>query len=452
MKHTFRILAILAITSAMILTSCSKGESTKTASQEAGETKEATTKATATTPVQSAKVKITFLNSKGEIQTALEETAKEYQAETGVEVEIIACGAGDVPYTKITTMYNSGNAPTMAMLDTLDVVSLAEEYALDLSGEKWTAECANQLKRIGGKVYSFPFCIEGRGIIYNKKIIEETLKHSFDPDSIKSLDQFKSLLSELKAGGLESPVFLAKEDWSLGAHQLGFIYDAYDGTSEGAAKIIKELEEGLDPVSYNRFNQFVDTIDTLLSYSIDKADPLGANYDLGALELAEGEVAFWPNGCWAWPNLVEGGAQKTDAYGFLPFFLGNDETDFANNGIQAAPSKQVMIDRIQASPEQIQAAKDFLSWLVYDKNGQKALVEKCALIPACGNNSYAPLDPLGQDIVKKMSQGKAYSSSFIAPSDHWSVMGAACQKYISGAADKAELASTLSSYWKSQNK
>ncbi len=434
MNKKIRIAVLCLALVAILATGCSKASS----------------KTTTTVANVPEKVSITFLNSKGEIQTALEKIAVDYEKRTGVHVEIVACGAGDVPYTKITTMYNSGNAPTMAMLDTLDIVSLAKEYALDLSNEKWTAECADQLKYIDGTVYSFPFCVEGRGIIYNKAAIEKTLGRTWDPASVKSLDDFKALLAELRSKGMENPVNLSKEDWSLGAHQLGFIYDAYDGTTDGAQTIIAELEGGLDPASYERFNQFVDTLDVLMEYNINKADPLGADYDIGAMDLASGEVAFWPNGCWAWPTIAEGGATIDEAFGFLPFFLGNDETDFANYSIQASPSKQVMIDKKQASAQQVQAAKDFLDWLVYDAAGQQALVEECALIPACTNNPYAPLDPLGQDIVAKMAAGHAYSSSFIAPSDHWSKAGAAVQKYLSGTSDRAELAATLGNYWKSQ--
>ncbi len=80
-------------------------------------------------------VQISLLNSKGEIQTALEEMAEAYGEATGVELEIIACGSGESPYTRITSMYNSGTAPTMAILDTTDVIALGEEYAVDLSGE-----------------------------------------------------------------------------------------------------------------------------------------------------------------------------------------------------------------------------------------------------------------------------------------------------------------------------
>lgn len=396
-------------------------------------------------------VEISFLNSKGEIQSGLEEMAKAFEQETGIKVDIMACGAGEVPYTKITSAYNSGTAPTMAMLDTTDIVALAEEYATDLSGEKWIAETQDQLTKVNDKVYSFPFCVEGRGLIYNKKAIEDTLGTAFDPAGINSYDSLKKLLEDLRAGGMENPVVISKEDWSLGAHQLGFIYDTYDGTTAGSQEVMEQLKSGaLNPADYNRFNEFVDTLDLLLEYNINGKDPLGALYEQDPIFLADGEAAIWANGVWAWPNLLDAGAENTDEYGFIPFVLGNDTSDFANNGIQAAASKQVMIDKVQASEQQVAAAKEFLNWIVYNDNGQKLLVESCAVIPASSNNAYDPVDPLGKDIKEKMSAGKTFSSSFIAPSDHWSVLGAAMQKYIGGQSSREELAKSLADYWAKQ--
>ena len=433
MKRSVKLLAI-AMIALVALSSCAKKEEANTAAASG-----------------KSKVSITLLNSKGEIQTGLEKIASQFEKDKGIHVEVIACGAGEVPYTKVTTMYNSGNAPTLAILDPTDIVGLAKEYALDLSGEKWVSETSALNLTVDGKIYSFPFCVEGRGIIYNKSAIEKTLGRSFDPASINSYSSFKALLAELRSKGMENPVFLAKEDWSLGAHQLGYIYDAYDGTTAGSEVIINDLKAGKNPLEIERFNQFVDTIDLILEYNFAKADPLGADYDQGALELACGEVAFWPNGCWAWPNLVEGGSSTDDEFGFISFVLGDDAGDFANTSIQASASKQIMIDRIQASAEQQEAAKEFLSYLVFDANGQRMFVEETALIPAAKNNPNQPLDPLGKDIAKRTAEGKLYTSCFIAPSDHWSVMGAAMQKYIAGKSSRNDLAASLSQYWKAQH-
>ena len=395
--------------------------------------------------------KITFLNSKGEIQAAMEEVAGVFEEETGIEVEILACGTGESPYTKVTTAYNAGTAPTMAMLDPTDVIALSEEYALDLSGEKWIAECEDQVTKTNGKVYGFPFCIEGRGLIYNKTVIEDTLGREFDPQAVNSYDALKALLEELKAAGMEKPVVISKEDWSLGNHQLGFIYDVYDGTTPGSAELIGQLKNGsIKTADYERFGQFMDTFDLLMEYNINGADPLGALYDQDPIFLVDGDAAFWANGCWAWPNLEEAGASKEDEYGFISMVFGNDSADFANTKIQSAPTKLVMIDAVQADEQQIAAAKEFLNWLVYSETGQKMLVETIAVIPACSNNANVPLDPLGKDIQMRMKEGRVYASGFVAPSDHWSELGVSMQKYLAGESTREQLAEEVDAYWAAQ--
>ena len=54
------------------------------------------------------------------------------------------------------------------------------------------------------------------------------------------------------------------------------------------------------------------------------------------------------------------------------------------------------------------------------------------------------------DIKDKMAAGKTYSSSFIAPSDHWSVLGAAMQKYIAGESEREAFIKGVADYWTSQ--
>jgi len=394
-------------------------------------------------------VEITFLNSKGEIQEALEDMAVAFEDETGIKVEILNCGTGESPYTKITSAYNSGAAPTLAMLDPTDVVALAQEYALDLSGEEWVDECGGASTVIDGKVYGFPFCIEGRGLIYNKTAIEETLGREFDPASINSYDALAAILEELRAAGMENPVVLSKEDWSLGNHQLGFVYDVQDGTTDGAMAFIDTLKDGSADMGTNaRFEEFIKTFDLLCEYNINGEDPLGALYEQDPIYVVDGDAAFWANGCWAWPNLAEAGASADDEYGFVSFVFGNDTNDFANNGIEAAATKVVMIDSVQASEEQIEAAKTFLNWIVFEDSGQKMLVQNVGVIPAASNNAYEALDPLAKDIMARMKAGKTYSSAFIAPGDHWSVLGASMQKYLAGQCTVRELADEINAYWK----
>lgn len=394
---------------------------------------------------------IVILNSKAEIQVALEKMAEIFEEKAGVHIEIMPVTDGDSPYTKVVSLYNSGNPPTLAILDTTDVIALAEEKAADLSAENWTAEAEGYLTKVNGKVYSFPLCIEGRGLIYNKKAIEDTLGEEFDPSSLKTQDDFVALLKKLRKNGMTKPISIAKEDWSLGAHQLQYIYETYDGTSDGAAEVIQELKDGTMNLStYNRMDEFLNMFDILKEYNVAKGDPLGADYDEMAIDLVDEKTAFWFNGNWAWPNLEEAGADVSDEYGFLPYFMNNNPDDFVNSKIQASPSKQIMLDGIVATEEQQAAAKEFLNWMVYSELGQQMLVKTCSLIPPFKNNPNQPNDPLSRDIYEKVQNNEAFNSSAIVPNDHWSVLGSAMQKYLAGRCNREELIDSIQAYWDEQ--
>lgn len=394
---------------------------------------------------------ITLLNSKAEIQTALEEMADIFEEKSGVHIEVMPI-SDDSPYTKVVSLYNSGTPPTLSILDTTDVIALAEEKAADLSGEMWTEEAENYLTKINDKVYSLPLCIEGRGIIYNKAVIEEALGQTFDPSAIKTQDDFVEVLNQLVEAGIEKPISVAKEDWSLGAHQLQYIYETYDGTSNGAQEVINKIKSGeMDLRTYNRMSDFLNMFDILKEYNVAKGDPLGADYDEMAIDLVDGKTVFWLNGNWAWPNLEEAGANEEDEYGFLPVFMNNDETDFANQMIQASPSKQIMLDGQIATETEQAAANEFLNWMVYSEIGQQMLVKTCNLIPPFQNNPYEPSDPLSRDIYEKVREGKAFNASAIVPNDHWSVLGAAMQKYLANRSDREELIQSIEAYWAEQN-
>ncbi len=244
---------------------------------------------------------------------------------------------------------------------------------------------------------------------------------------------------------------MAKEDWSLGAHQLQYIYETYDGTSEGAQEVIEAIKEGtLDLNSYDRMNQFLNMFDILREYNVARKDPLGADYDEMAIDLVDGKTAFWFNGNWAWPNLSEAGAENSDAYGFLPYFLNNDPEDFANREIQASPSKQIMIDGRVVSDQERTAAREFLNWIVFSEIGQQMIVKTCNLIPPFQNNPYEPADPLSRDIYNRVHEERAFNASAIVPNDHWAVLGASMQKYLAGRSSREELIQSIENYWEEQ--
>jgi len=58
---------------------------------------------------------------------ALEKMGAEYEKKSGVHIDVMPV-TDDSPYTRIVSLYNSGNPPTMSILDTTDVIALAEGF------------------------------------------------------------------------------------------------------------------------------------------------------------------------------------------------------------------------------------------------------------------------------------------------------------------------------------
>ncbi|MGN0294523.1 MAG: carbohydrate ABC transporter substrate-binding protein, partial [Lachnospiraceae bacterium] len=66
------------------------------------------------------------------------------------------------------------------------------------------------------------------------------------------------------------------------------------------------------------------------------------------------------------------------------------------------------------------------------------------------NNPYEPEDPLSRAIYERVQEGTAFNASAIVPNDHWSVLGAAMQKYLAGRSDREELIESIQAYWDEQ--
>lgn len=428
-------------------------EATQAPSQGSTETTAAaqTTAAQSTTAAQTETsapagqgVKLTMMNSKPELEDALLEAAKEFEAKTGVQIEIYTT---DKPGEMAAQKYAAGDPPTILMCDYANVTDLAAEKLLDLSGEDWAKDGGEALGvHVNDKLYGFPFCVEATGVLYNRTAIENILGEDFDPSKYTTLDQFKELLEKLRAGGMENPMILNSEDWSIGQHFLQYIYRMHTGKSQDALAYLDEVRTGVANFEDDEvYNAIYDTLDTFIEYNINKNDPLAADYDLNASYLAEGEAAFWMNGSWAWPDTEEF-VDGSMTYGIMAYPINGNSPAVGKVGANA--TKYMAIDNVKADASQQQAAKDFLNWLVYDTQGQEVLVNKCAVVPAFVNITLPMTNDYNEAVKEYVDKGLATEYVPI-PSDHRSTLAAYMQKYLAGELDRAEMAQHLDEYWKS---
>ena len=378
---------------------------------------------------------LSIFNSKMEIQSQMEEMAKKYSAEKGVDVEVYY--SSDTVAAHMSTRYASNEPYALAMVDAKDIYSLGPEHAVDLSGEKWVGDTTQAIS-VDGKVLGFPVCVEARGILYNGDAIKAATGKDFDPASVKTTADFQALIDEIVAGGMALPVGLQKEDWSLGAHFLQEVYELQDdpdafiaGIKDGSVKLADDKV----------FNALMDTFDVLKAYNYAKDAPISAEREVTEMMLAEGNLCFKFGGNWDWSNMVD--TDYTEHLGMMP--VPSDLAGY-NEKLVGGGSKYFFVDN-SVSEEQQQAAKDFLNWLVYDAEGQDFLVNTCALVPAFSNITLPVSDPLGSSVKAFADKGALVGNYNYAPDDHYAKCGASFQKYLAGQIDRAGLADEITAYW-----
>ncbi len=405
----------------------------------------------ASSMVQAEDVKIIMLNSKGEIQSQLETAAKLFSEENpGINLEVVPAPVGQSPYEKAVSMYASGNAPTLAMLDPGDMPKFKDKF-LDLSDESWASEGmpgALNAGTIDGKVYGFPLAVEGHAFIYNKEILDEAVGGNFSPDSIRTRDQLEQLFKDIEENTDAAALVISPMDWSLGAHLFERVYSSQAKDMAGVLGFLEDLKAGkVDLADNEKFTGLLKTFDVMKEYNIDKNDPLSGTYDRGPELIGQGKVGIWYMGNWAWPPIKEFDSGNTE-YGFIPVPMSNDPDDYANSKIIKGSSKFIGIDKEQSTVEEQEAAKKFLKWLIYSESGQNALINEMNVIPAFKSVELEPKDPLAKSIISYMVKAETIEAIPVMPADHWSVVGASLQKYLADYTDVEGLAKEVEAYWK----
>ena len=380
----------------------------------------------------------TIFNSKSEIQGAFEELAKQYTEETGVPVEVYM--SQDTVAAHLATKYASKDPYTLNMVDPKDIYSLGVQYGLDMSGMDWISDTTRAIE-VDGKVLGYPTCVEGRGIIYNGTAIKNITGKDFDPASIKTLDDFIAICEELKKGGMEAPVGILKDDWSLAAHYLAQAIeeredvDGYVASLKaGEAKIID------DP----KFNSLMDTFDVLMKYNAFAANASSVEREQVEQMLSEGQIAFMFGGNWDFALMKD--FDYTGGAGMMP--VPQKEEDAYTGKLLGGGSKYFYIDASEGTtPEEQQMAKDFLEWLRTSEAGQTFISDTCGMVSPFASNTIPVNDDLGAAIKTYADADMLIPNYLYFPDDHISVMGAKMQEYLGGKCTREDLAAAYDAYW-----
>lgn len=139
------------------------------------------------------KGKITIFQQKTEIYDQLKELAKDYEKETGVEVEVWQI-SGDDYYQNLKTYMSSESGPTVFSLSSSTEIAEMSAYLEDLSDLSFLDKINDDLiAKSDDKTVGVPMTAEGFGLVYNKNLISE--------DQINTTDALVQTIKDATADG-----------------------------------------------------------------------------------------------------------------------------------------------------------------------------------------------------------------------------------------------------------
>ena len=382
---------------------------------------------------------VVLYNNKIEIVDALDRMAATYNS-LHENVEIIVDTTGSDDYAPaIRTRFAGGEAPDIFVITGTEQMLLWFEYLEDLSGEPWVGDMVDVAKPMithDGKIYGFPFGIEGYGFMYNKDLFQQAGITQLP----KTPDELEEAVEKLKAIGIEHPFVDTFGSW----YQAGmFWFSAAIAQQPDPFAFIDGLNSGAETIIGNEaFRGLANMID--ISFS-NCRNPLNTDFATQVATFAGGSAAIASGGTWNQPTLDD--ANPGLNVGLMPYPLMADASD--NDVLFAGVTNYWSVN--VNSPAK-QAAKDFLTWLATDPVGQRYLTTETQNIPAFYS---VPVDNvaigwLGQALAEYQSDGKIrgiYNSlyTFAATQE----FGTIIQKYAAGNINQDQFLQELQAAWNS---
>ncbi|MDR3173919.1 MAG: extracellular solute-binding protein, partial [Treponema sp.] len=332
--------------------------------------------------------KLIIFQSKVEITPQLEEAAKAYQRETGVEVEVWST-TGDDYFLQLRNRLANNQGPDIFNLRTDAEIGQMSGYVEDLGGLGVTQKIAGDLLgKAGGKVIGVPYTVEAFGLVYNKSLI--------DASKVTNYDAFVTMMREQKDQGING-VGLSQEAYFL----IGHILNTPFAIQNDVRGFIERLNKGeVTMAETPEFVEFARFMAAIRDYSYN---PLEVNYDRECGDFATGKTAAIHQGNWCYPMFAD--YQVEFQMAFMPFPLaGNDKLAVG------VPSWWCV--NSQTTEARKKLAKDFIEWLYTSETGKKYLYDAFKFIPVVSGADSVSLDPLSADVSGFASAGKIIPWAF----------------------------------------
>jgi len=314
-----------------------------------------------------------WLNFKPESDEVLQEVAKMYTEETGVEVKVLTAASGTYNQTLLAEM-DKTEAPTLFVIGNQNAVKEWKDYALNLKDSAIAKELntdAYNMYDEDGNLVSIGYCYECYGIIVNPTLIE---KAGYKMDDLKNFEGLKKVAEDIhkRAKELGFDAFSASDmddssSWRFTGHManLEYYYESRDagGWKECPAEIKGTYMEN-----------FKNLYDLCINNSMTPAKELATGGHDAQNQFKTGKAAFYVNGSWEYSAVSEAVPNAT----MIPYYAGVKGEEKA--GLNCGTENYWAINSKVSKADQ-KATMDFMVWCVTNKEASRKLVDTFGVMP-----------------------------------------------------------------------
>ena len=401
----------------------------------------------------SASGSVYYLNFKPEQAAQWEALCRLYQEKTGVSVTVVTAASNTYEDTLRSEMEKAA-PPTLFQVNGPVGLQSWREKCLDLTDTALYQNLTNKDFALtdGDKVAAVAYAIETYGLIYNKALLSKYCDLDGaviqDASEIDSFDTLKAVANDIQArkeelgvkGAFACAALDSSSDWRFKTHLANLpVYYEYraDGVTSTAA------------IKGTYLKQYKQIFDLYLSDSTTDPALLGArSLEDSTADFTLGDAVFYQNGTWAYQDCIDAGMKDADL-GMLPIFIGVDGEE--DQGL-CTGSENYWCINADAAPENIEATKTFLEWLITSDEGRDAMANQMAFVTPFRtfDDGYTADNALIRAAAESIAQGKTpVSWTFTTmPSEKWkSDLGAALLEYAQGTGDWANVETAFTDGW-----
>lgn len=318
----------------------------------------------------------------------MKELAKDYEKETGVEVEVWQI-SGDDYYQNLKTYMSSESGPTVFSLSSSTEIAEMSAYLEDLSDLSFLDKINDDLiAKSDDKTVGVPMTAEGFGLVYNKNLISE--------DQINTTDALVQTIKDATADG-ETGLGLSQEAYFL----IGQILNTPFALQDDPAQFCQDVYDG--KVNIADVKEFQELGQIFEAIKENQKNPLEVSYDDNCGDFATGKTEMIHQGNWCYSLF--------SSYD-VDFDMGIAPLPIAGNKSIAVGVPSVWCVNTDASDSDKQLAKDFLNWLYTSETGADYLTNKFGFIPVVDGMEADNLDPLSQAVSDAIAEGNIIPWTF----------------------------------------